>query len=89
MPLRCNQIAHGSPVSVGIIENENVIHEFDVVFRQFTLEIAVIHHPIRAAIVTPLRRIVARCRRDHLNVAVVLRKRDRQRSHTARPADDQ
>ncbi|MOA06238.1 hypothetical protein D3C78_1258690 [compost metagenome] len=89
MSLRRNQLTHGCPVTVGIIENENVIHEFDAVFRQFTREIAVVHHQIRAAIPTPLRGILPRCRSDHLNVAVVLRKRDRQRSYAARTADDQ
>ncbi|MNL40535.1 hypothetical protein D3C87_1628910 [compost metagenome] len=54
MSLRRNQFADCVPVSVGVIEDENVVDEFDVVLRQLTLQVTIIHHQIGAAIPAPL-----------------------------------
>ena len=89
MPLRCNQVADRIPVPVGVVEDENVIHKGQPVLRQFAFQIAVVHHHICTAIAAPPGGIFTGRGCDHLYLAVVLRKRDRQRSHAARTADDQ
>ena len=78
MPLWGNQFADRIPVSVGVVEDENVIHKGEPVFRQFAFQIAVVHHHICTAIAAPPGGIFARRGCDDLHLAVVLRKRDRQ-----------
>lgn len=51
--LRGDQIADRIPVPVGVVEDKNVIHKGEPLFRQFTLQVAVIYDNVSPAIATP------------------------------------
>ena len=87
--LRGNQIADRIPVPVGVVEDKNVIHKGEPLFRHFPLQVAVIYDYVRPAIAAPLGGIFSRSGCDDLHLAVVLRKRDSQRSDSTRAANNQ
>ena len=53
MPLRRNQFADRIPVPVGVVEDENVIHKGEPLFRQLAFQIAVVDDNISPAIAAP------------------------------------
>ncbi len=89
MTLRGNKLCHGFPVTVGIIEAEDIIDLFNALFFQLSNHIFVVDHQIGAAIAAPLRGIFTRSGGNDLHLAAQFRQRDRQRSDAACAADDQ